>query len=135
MIELNGSDLNLEKVWRIAQGEAVGISTAAMEKVRASRAIVEKLIADDRVVYGITTGFGHLCNTRINRADLERLQTNLVRSHATGVGEPFARDAVRAMIAVRINSLLHGVSGVRPELILALVELLNQDVIPWVPQQ
>lgn len=135
MIELNGNDLNLEKVWRIAQGEAVGISSAAMDRVMASRAIVEKLIADDRVVYGITTGFGHLCNTRINRADLERLQTNLVRSHATGVGEPFARDAVRAMIAVRINSLLHGVSGVRPELIRALVELLNKDVVPWVPQQ
>jgi len=87
------------------------------------------------VVYGITTGFGHLCNTRISRGDLQRLQTNLIRSHATGVGEPFTRDEVRAMIAIRINSLLHGVSGVRVEAISALADLLNHDVIPRVPQQ
>lgn len=135
MIELNGKNLNLDKVWQIANGEKVSIANDAMAKVKASRNIVEQLIADDRVVYGITTGFGHLCNTRINRDDLERLQTNLVRSHATGVGIAFARDAVRVMIAVRINSLLHGVSGVRPELILALVDMLNHDIIPWVPQQ
>ena len=94
MIELNGKDLNLDKVWQIASGEPVGISASAMERVKASRTIVDKLIADDRVVYGITTGFGHLCNTRINRSDLERLQTNLIRSHATGVGDPFARGRV-----------------------------------------
>lgn len=135
MIELNGSNLNLDKVWQIASGEKISIAGDAMARVKASRDIVEKLIADDRVVYGITTGFGHLCNTRINRNDLERLQTNLIRSHATGVGEAFARDAVRVMIAVRVNSLLHGVSGVRPELILALVDMLNHDIIPWVPQK
>lgn len=135
MIELNGKDLSLEKVWRIANGEQISISADAMLRVKASRDIVDKLIEENRVVYGITTGFGHLCNTRINRADLERLQTNLIRSHATGVGEAFDRDAVRAMIAIRINSLLHGVSGVRPQLIDALASLLNRNVIPWVPQQ
>ena len=135
MIELNGKDLTIEKVWQIACGEKVGIAADAMQRVKASRQIVERLVEQNRVVYGITTGFGHLCNTRINKSDLERLQTNLIRSHATGVGEPFARDAVRAMIAIRINSLLHGVSGVRPELIDALADLLNKDVIPWVPQQ
>ena len=135
MIELNGKDLTIEKVWQIACGEKVGIAADAMQRVKASRQIVERLVEQNRVVYGITTGFGHLCNTRINKSDLERLQTNLIRSHATGVGEPFAKDAVRAMIAIRINSLLHGVSGVRPELIDALADLLNKDVIPWVPQQ
>jgi histidine ammonia-lyase len=135
MIELNGKDLTLEKVWRIAHGEKIGVSSEALIKVKASRDIVDRLIAENRVVYGITTGFGHLCNTRINRSDLERLQTNLIRSHATGVGEPFQRHEVRAMIAIRINSLLHGVSGVRPELVAALVDLVNSDVIPWVPQQ
>ncbi len=135
MIELNGKNLTIEKVWRIASGEQICISADAMQRVSASRDIVDKLIEENRVVYGITTGFGHLCNTRIDRADLERLQTNLIRSHATGVGAPFARDAVRAMIAIRINSLLHGVSGVRPMLIEALANLLNRDVVPWVPQQ
>lgn len=135
MITLDGNSLNLDNLWQIAGGEKVAICPLAMKKVEASRAIVEKLIEEDRVVYGITTGFGHLCNTRINRKDLERLQTNLIRSHATGVGDPFDRESVRAMIAVRINSLLHGVSGVRPLVINTLVELLNHNIIPWVPQQ
>lgn len=135
MIELNGHDLTIDKVWKIACGEKVSVSKDALERVEASRQIVEGLIADDKVVYGITTGFGHLCNTRIDKKDLERLQTNLIRSHATGVGDPFDHDAVRAMIAVRINSLLHGVSGVRPMVIQGLVDLLNHDLVPWVPQQ
>lgn len=135
MIELNGNDLTLDLLRNIADGEKVCISADAMKLVEKSRAIVEKIIEDGRVVYGITTGFGHLCNTKIDRGDLERLQTNLIRSHATGVGEPFARDEIRATIAVRINSLLHGVSGVRPRVINALVDLLNHDVVPCVPQQ
>lgn len=135
MIELNGNNLCIDTLWKIASGEKVKVSQAAMKKVVASRDVVDKLVSDDRVVYGITTGFGHLCNTRIDKEHLERLQTNLIRSHATGVGEAFKPDAVRAMIAVRINSLLHGVSGVRLELINALTDLLNFNVIPWVPQQ
>jgi histidine ammonia-lyase len=135
MITLDGKSLDLDNLWQIASGEKVAICPEAMKKVKASRDIVENLIEKDQVVYGITTGFGHLCNTRIDRADLERLQTNLIRSHATGVGEPFDPDSVRAMIAIRVNSLLHGVSGVRPLVINTLVELLNKNIIPWVPQQ
>ncbi len=135
MITLDGKSLNLDNLWQIATGEKVQICPEAMKKVVASRAIVEKLIEEDRVVYGITTGFGHLCNTRINRKDLERLQTNLIRSHATGVGDPFDAESVRAMIAVRINSLLHGVSGVRPLVIDTMVDLLNHNIVPYVPQQ
>lgn len=135
MITLDGKSLTLDKLWKIAAGEKVEICPEAMKKVVASRAIVEKLIEDERVVYGITTGFGHLCNTKIKRNDLERLQTNLIRSHATGVGEPFDAESVKAMIAVRVNSLLHGVSGVRPIVINTLIELLNKNIIPFVPQQ
>ncbi|HOT27354.1 MAG TPA: histidine ammonia-lyase [Candidatus Ozemobacteraceae bacterium] len=135
MIELTGTRLTLEQLRRIADGERVSIASSAMAKVRESRAVVERLIAEDRVVYGITTGFGHLCNTRISREDLGKLQTNLIRSHATGVGEPFGKEEVRAMIAIRINSLLHGVSGIRPEAVEALAALLNNDVTPWVPSQ
>ncbi len=135
MIELNGKTLTIEKVWKISQGEKISICPEAMKRVQASRDIVEKIIKDERVVYGITTGFGHLCNTRVSKEDLERLQTNLVRSHATGVGEPYSRENVRASIAIRINSLLHGVSGVRPILIESLAALLNHDIVPLVPQQ
>ncbi len=135
MITLTGSSLTLDQLAQIASGEKVQICSEAISRVNASRSIVEKLIEENRVVYGITTGFGHLCNTRINREDLERLQTNLIRSHATGVGEFFSRADVKAMIAIRVNSLLHGVSGVRVEVIQGLIDLINNDVIPAVPQQ
>lgn len=135
MIELDGAQLNLSLLRRIADGEQVGISSTVIERVQASRQLVERLVSEERVVYGITTGFGHLCNTRISRGDLERLQTNLIRSHATGVGTPFRAPEVRAMMAIRINSLLHGVSGVRVEAVQGLVDLLNHQITPWVPEQ
>ncbi len=135
MIKLDGGSLSPESLRSIALGEKVEIAAEAIERLKRSRSLVEKLVSEDRVVYGITTGFGHLCNTRIGRTDLERLQTNLVRSHATGVGEPFSREEVRAMITIRINSLLHGVSGIRPEVAEALVQMLNLGIVPWVPQQ
>ncbi|MBF0544533.1 MAG: histidine ammonia-lyase [Candidatus Riflebacteria bacterium] len=135
MIELNGKSLKTIDLLKIAQGEKLKISADALEKVAACRETVEELVSQNRVVYGVTTGFGQLCNTRINPADLERLQVNLIRSHATGVGKPFSREEVRAMIAIRINSLLHGVSGVRPLVVETLLEMLNRDVIPFVPEQ
>lgn len=135
MIELSGNELTIDKVRKIASGEKVSISQESMEKVRESRKTVDALVDKNRVVYGITTGFGHLCNTRICKSDLDKLQRNLIRSHATGVGEPFTREEVRAMMAIRINSLLHGVSGIRPETVQALAELLNHDIVPWVPQK
>ncbi len=73
MIELNGNNLTIEKVWRVACGDHFCVSSEAMQRVKASRDIVDRLVEENRVVYGITTGFGHLCNTRINRSDLERL--------------------------------------------------------------
>ncbi|MBF0499184.1 MAG: histidine ammonia-lyase [Candidatus Riflebacteria bacterium] len=135
MIQLDGNSLTLDQLRAIADGELVGVAPGVHEKVTASNRIVEKLVEENRVVYGITTGFGHLCNTHIDRADLERLQTNLIRSHATGVGDFFTREEVRAMIAIRVNSLLHGVSGVRMQVIESLLGLINKDVIPCVPQQ
>lgn len=135
MIELDGLSLNIDKLYRIAHGEKVEISIHAVERVNNSYKIVQKLVEEGRIIYGITTGFGHLCNTRISKEDIKKLQVNLIRSHATGVGAPFSKEEVRAIIAVRINSLLKGYSGVRYEVIDALKNLLNYDVIPYVPQQ
>jgi histidine ammonia-lyase len=135
MIQLDGNSLTLAVLRQIADGEPVKIAKKALEKVKKSRAIVEQLVDEDQVVYGVTTGFGHLCNTKIGKKDLAQLQINLIRSHATGVGPSFTREEVRAVIAVRLNSLLHGVSGVRPVVVETLAELLNKDVIPVVPQQ
>ncbi len=135
MIVLNGSRLDLASLRRIADGEPVSIDPAVVERVQASRHLVEHLVNQERVVYGVTTGFGHLCNTRISRGDLEKLQTNLIRSHATGVGAPFSAPEVRAMIAIRINSLLHGVSGVRLEVVQGLADLLNHRITPCVPEK
>ncbi|MBI3038410.1 aromatic amino acid lyase, partial [bacterium] len=135
MIELNGNNLTLDKLRQISEGKKVSVSPETIERVSQCRKIVDKLVSDERVVYGVTTGFGHLCNTRIGTGDIERLQTNLLRSHATGVGDPFSRSEVRGMMAIRINSLLQGVSGVRPEIIHGLIDLLNHNVVPWVPQK
>lgn len=86
-------------------------------------------------MYGITTGFGQFKNVTISPEQTEQLQLNLIRSHATGVGEPFSEEVVRASILVRINSLLQGHSGVRPVVVQALASLLNERIYPFVPCQ
>lgn len=133
-VELTGHDLTLDAVERVAVGsEEVALSEKAQEAVRASRRVVENILARDEVVYGINTGFGNFRNVVISPHDLERLQVNLIRSHAAGVGEPFPEDVVRAILLLRINALASGYSGVDPRTLEALVSLLNAGVHPVVP--
>src|SRR5690606_2242082 len=106
-------------------------AVAAMER---SRAIVEAIEREQRPVYGVSTGFGALANTFIGPERREELQHALIRSHAAGVGAPMPREVVRAMMLLRVRSLAMGRSGVRPQVAAALVDLLNQDITPWVPQ-
>ncbi len=105
----------------------------ARARVAAGRAYVEELLAAEAVVYGVTTGFGRFATTRVSAADAEALQRNLLRSHAVGVGQPLAPELVRAMLLLRAHSLALGASGVRPELIEALLALLDRGVVPEVP--
>ncbi len=136
MIHLGRQRLTLDDVARVARGAvAVELAPGARERMRASRALVERAVRDGRVVYGVTTGFGPLKDEAIRADDTRALQVNLLRSHAAGVGEPAAREVVRAMLLLRAASLAVGYSGVRPEVVEALLALLAREVTPVVPLQ
>ena len=111
------------------------IAASARPAIEASVAAVRELVARNAPVYGINTGFGKLAQTRIADADLAQLQKNLVLSHCAGVGKPMSAPVVRLMLLLKAASLAHGVSGVRPEVIDALLALLNADVLPVVPEK
>jgi histidine ammonia-lyase len=124
-----------DDVLAVARGDArVAIAPAAVEAMQASRAIVDGIERDGRPVYGVSTGFGALANTFIAPERRAELQHALIRSHAAGVGAPMPREVVRAMMLLRVRSLALGHSGVRPLVAAALVDLLNADVTPWVPE-
>jgi len=134
-IHFDGTTLTPAEVERIASNHAdVAISEDAWQKVNAARSVVDGILSRGETVYGINTGFGALVHERISPDDLAQLQTNLVRSHATGLGEAMPKNAVRAMMAVRINSLVKGHSGVHPNVLDQLLEFLNKDIIPYVPR-
>lgn len=136
VIELTGHDLSVDDLVAIAdRGETVGIADAARTRVKAARAVVDARADGDAPVYGVNTGFGSFAETRIGREDLTTLQTNLLRSHAAGVGEPLTVRAVRASMALRANVLAKGYSGIRQETLDALVTALNRGVHPRVPSR
>ncbi|DAC32537.1 MAG TPA: histidine ammonia-lyase [Candidatus Poseidoniaceae archaeon] len=134
-VQLDGTTLTPAEVERISTNHAdVSISEAAWQRVNVARDVVEGILERGETVYGINTGFGALVHQRISPDDLATLQTNLIRSHATGLGEPMTRASVRAMMVVRINSLVKGHSGVHPEVLEQLVSFLNHDIVPHVPR-
>ena len=112
---------------------AVALDPAAPLRVRESRAVVDGLLARGDTAYGVNTGFGKLSDVRIEPGEVQALQRNLVRSHACGLGEPLQEAEVRAMLLLRANVLAKGFSGVRPELIEMLLELLNRGIHPVIP--
>ena len=116
-------------------GRRVELSDDARRRMSASRAVVERLVAEGATAYGVTTGFGDLANVRIDPAQATDLQRNLVRSHAAGVGEPLPVEVVRAMLLLRANTLAIGLSGVRPELPELLCAMLNAGVHPVIPSR
>jgi len=132
---LDGTTLRPADVVAVARDHArVGLHDEARARLDRPRAVVERLIAEERVVYGLTTGVGDLRTTRISADHTRQLQRNLLRSHAVGVGPPLPEELVRAAILVRANQFCRGLSGVRPLLVDRLLALLNQDVYPWVPE-
>jgi histidine ammonia-lyase len=135
-VQIDGESLRLEDVEAVAsRGSRVAIAPLAMEAMRRSRAVVERALSAEHVVYGVTTGFGRLSDVVVSRDRLEELQLNLIRSHACGVGAPLPRVAVRAITLLRANVLAKGFSGVRPEIVELLVEMLNRGVHPVIPEQ
>jgi len=135
-LPLTGRDLTVADVVEVARGRRpVELHPEAIERMRASRAVIERLVADGAIVYGVTTGFGDLADVRIDPGQTSELQRNLVRSHAAGVGEPLPADVVRAMLLLRANTLAVGLSGVRVEVPQLLVDMLNAAVHPVVPSR
>ena len=135
-LHINGNDLTLEAVRQVAVGhQPVLLAPDARAAVQRARAVVDTLIANNKVSYAITTGVGKLSDVRIAGDQIREMQVNLIRSHAVGVGEPLAPVEVRAMMLLRANSLSKGYSGVRTETIDTLCEMLNRGVTPFVPSQ
>ncbi|HEY8677198.1 MAG TPA: histidine ammonia-lyase [Candidatus Dormibacteraeota bacterium] len=136
MLTLDGRALRPIDVAAVARrGERVTLGPAARDRLNAARDVVDRLVRADQVVYGLTTGVGALKNTRIAAGDTGQLQRNLLMSHAVGVGPPLAEELVRAGMLVRVNQFCQGSSGVSPAVAERLVDLLNHDVCPWVPEK
>lgn len=135
-IEIDGDHLNLEQVWKVAYDRVlVVLATTSREKMQKSRTYIEKRIQRGDVMYGINTGFGAFSDVRITQKDIEKLQVNLIRSHSVGIGEPFTKEESRAIMLLRANALARGHSGIRPIVVDKILEFLNLDVIPVIPQQ
>ncbi|MFC4766272.1 histidine ammonia-lyase [Effusibacillus consociatus] len=134
MVTLDGSTLKVEEVMKVAQqGDKVAVSQQAWERVIRCRNRVEQMVANQETVYGVTTGFGKFSDVSISSQDVEQLQTNLIRSHACGVGQPLPQDVVRAIMMLRANALAKGYSGVSKETLQLLVDCLNHGVHPVIP--
>jgi histidine ammonia-lyase len=135
-VVLTGSDLTLAEVYAVVfENLPVSFSADARRAMDASRKVIESCVASDAAVYGVNTGFGKMASTRISRDEIRELQTNLVRSHACGVGSPLSEAETRAMMLLRANAMAKGYSGVRPLIVETLCALLNRGVHPVVPSQ
>jgi len=135
-IVLTGADLTIADVEAVARhGASAALDVHARERMAEARAVIDTLVARGEVVYGVTTGFGDLATTFIPPEDAARLQDNLIASHAAGVGRPFPREVVRAMLLLRANTLALGHSGARPELVDRICRFLELGIHPMVPEQ
>ena len=136
VVVLDGGSLDPGDVVAVAEGRAVvRLGPALPERMEPARAVVAGAVSGNRPVYGVTTGFGALASTRIDPADATALQVSLLRSHAAGVGAPLPAELVRAMLLLRARTLAQGHSGARIEVVARLVELLNRNMLPVVPEQ
>jgi histidine ammonia-lyase len=116
------------------EGRSLSLSSDARQRIAASAAVVERIVDNEEIAYGVTTGFGSLADTVVPVGRSAELQTALIRSHAAGMGAPVEREVVRAMIALRARSLAMGYSGVRTVVVQRLLDLLDHDLTPLVPE-
>lgn len=135
-IQIDGHHLKLEHFIQVTRsGFGVEISESAIEKIKKSRAIVDRFVSEEKVIYGITTGFGKFSDVFIGKEDSKALQKNLIISHACGVGEPLSQDIVRGIMLLRANALSTGNSGIRLETLALLIDMLNAGVHPIIPEK
>src|SRR5512141_1027711 len=135
-IVLDGSSLTIEKVVAVARGrETVALDPAALERIRACRAMLETKLAAREVMYGTNTGIGEFSEIVLSDEQVQRFQRYLVYNHAAGIGDPLPQEVVRAAMPGRINVHAHGNSGCRPEITQTYVEMLNRGVAPVVAER
>lgn len=135
-IIMDGKSLTLESFVAVARyGATVELAESALEAIKKSRALADKIAEEGRVAYGITTGFGEFQKVAVPKEMSNQLSTNLILSHCTAAGDPFDVEVVRGMMLLRANALCAGVSGVRPIIVQMLLEMLNRGVTPIVPQK
>jgi histidine ammonia-lyase len=134
-LTISGQGLKVDDVVAVAHGRPVTLDPAALPAIERSQAAVERLVDEGRIAYGITTGFGRFKDKLISPDQARQLQVNLVRSHAVGVGPALDEPYVRAMMLVRVNTLAKGYSGVHPDIIQLLLDMLNKGVYPHIPAQ
>lgn len=135
MLILDPTAIDRDTLRQLWTGSPARLDDAAMDRIRASAAAVERIVAGGDTVYGVNTGFGLLANTRIPEDRLAELQRNLILSHSCGLGDPLPRHVVRLMIVLKLLGLGRGYSGVRPVVIDALQSLLDADAMPVIPSQ
>lgn len=135
-VALNGQPLTMEELEAVSVAKCrVEVAAEARNRMAESRALIEQIVAQGQTVYGVNTGFGKLSDVRVSNENLAQLQTNLVRSHAGGVGQPLSEAESRAMLVLRANVLVKGFSGARPEIADLLVAMLNAGVHPVIPEK
>src|SRR3954467_9834530 len=134
-MKIDPQRVDLAMLRRLWSGSEARLDDASMERVAASAAAVERIVAGGETVYGVNTGFGLLANTRIPHERLAELQSNLILSHSAGLGDPLPRHVTRLMIVLKLLGLGRGYSGVRPVVIEALQRLLDADAMPLIPSQ
>jgi histidine ammonia-lyase len=133
---IDGSSLTFNDIEKfLTHNIKVEISPSALKKVKKSRALIEKWVSKDEVIYGVTTGFGEFANVKIPPDKIRELQENLILSHAAGCGDDLPPFIVKIMMLLRVNALAKGNSGIRPETLTLLTEMINRNIIPVVPSQ
>ncbi len=133
---MDGEHLTIEDIVAVARYDReVEIQQSVEEKVKRSRRVLEEFLKKKDVVYGVTTGFGAFGNLIIPPQRIKELQTNLIRSHSTGVGDPLGKEATRALMLLRANTLAKGNSGIRLETLETLVQMINKGVHPLIPEK
>lgn len=133
---LDGSSLTIESAYLAEkEGAELSLSSAAVRNMERSRRQVEKWLAGDEVIYGVTTGFGEFATVKIPHDKISELQANLIRSHSAGTGDPLPAEIVRLIILLRANALAKGFSGIRPLVVRQLLKIFNLNLVPFIPSK
>lgn len=136
VIQISGNDLTIEQIVMVARnGYKVELSKQAEERVIKSRSIVDEIVDNNKVIYGITTGFGKFSDVTISGDDCKKLQRNLIISHACGTGKSFSNEVVKTIMLLRANALSKGYSGIRLSTLKTLIEMINKEVCPVIPEK